>query len=890
MQTLTKLLKERYPSNMAPLSAPDAQRIAKDALAEFHKGDLRTAVVRVLKNAHGAFGVAAHASAAPGAVVLGSVKQPMIVGIGRGFVAYASESRLHVGCVGSHLEARYVLREGDVISVVSGTGDHCGAVLQRATLADGSFATLEEFDGVSELMTRPVSPSQFGGDVVGKDLADLPGVLQAITRSFEDGPNKMTASAFSSKLFDAQRRASSHLDLVIIGVECSLWVAEQWAVNLRAACPSLRVVVASSNKALAALTACHNAITCNGATPSETVFPPGLKASQACRHALALAVSHSGQSFPTLHAARALKAAGADVFCVAGQLDVVIADDVIGQQFAPGSPVTDRVFSTNAGIRLAEAASLTTAATHHLLTELLVRVARAAPARDVALSRHDLDELATLARTSVERDLPKLCGGAHDAAVVGRAWGDHAVEPLIAFTAALVYILVTVTIGLPIAHAIAEACGLSVLIAVELRHPVRGRSLIYLLHGRLFSTLETGARQNITSALRQAHLLSTRRAHGAPVRRGLRPEAVRVVYGLNGCEFAGGNPGDHAVHKCLHRIVRGTLVAVGVPDGRLKALVDVECATFFTALQLKSLSNWGVGAEVCTVGHHSYTPDVVDRAVIFDFDRPKFLSEVRHNMGSTVEPVARRMLYLAEPTPSPPNVRGKVVGAVSHGSEQDLAGALASHAVVEALYEGRVASLERLVAFYVLFHAMAERVSRVSRFFFYLRFDTWRSQAGTRVATTPSPTSPAAAVSVATGLMDDVRRVESSAAFRDSMHRSRYGGSVLDFSGRGNRTARDVMDRSWRPGLMDMSHRSLTLNDVSAYSNLGLDLSSSGPSGYRFRLPQSTSDPSPPHLAAQPSVVHEDGSMHGSNHTQDTKESPESPPGAHGVGSSPCIM
>ena len=88
-------------------------------------------------------------------------------------------------------------------------------------------------------MARPVSPSQFGGDVVGRDLADLPAVLRAITRSFEDGPNKMTASAFSSRLFDAQRRASSHLDLVIIGVECSLWVAEQWAVNLRAACPSL---------------------------------------------------------------------------------------------------------------------------------------------------------------------------------------------------------------------------------------------------------------------------------------------------------------------------------------------------------------------------------------------------------------------------------------------------------------------------------------------------------------------------------------------------------------------------------------------------------------------------------------------------------------------------
>ena len=158
-------------------------------------------------------------------------------------------------------------------------------------------------------------------------------------------------------------------------------------------------------------------------------------------------------------------------------------------------------------------------------------------------------------------------------------------------------------------------------------------------------------------------------------------------------------------------------------------------------------------------------PDVVDRAVIFDFDRPKFLSEVRHDLGvGDRRAVARRMLYLAEP--SLKSVLGDSSGEAARprqGRRRRVArlrarfgrGAVVSHAVVEALYE--VASLERLVAFYVLFHAMAERVSRVSRFFFYLRFDTWRSQAGTRVATTPSPTSPAAAVDVATGLMDDVR-------------------------------------------------------------------------------------------------------------------------------------
>ena len=142
--------------------------------------------------------------------------------------------------------------------------------------------------------------------------------------------------------------------------------------------------MASSNKALAAFTsACHIAITCNGATPSETVFPPGLKASQACRQAVSCEPQRPVVPYFTCGAGPEGRRRGR--VCVAGQLDVVIADDVIGQQFAPGSPVTDRVFSTNAGIRF-EAASLTTAATHHLLTELLVRVARAAPARRRAVA------------------------------------------------------------------------------------------------------------------------------------------------------------------------------------------------------------------------------------------------------------------------------------------------------------------------------------------------------------------------------------------------------------------------------------------------------------------------------------------------------------------------
>jgi hypothetical protein len=38
------------------------------------------------------------------------------------------------------------------------------------------------------------------------------------------------------------------------------------------------------------------------------------------------------------------------------------------------------------------------------------------------------------------------------------------------------------------------------------------------------------------------------------------------------------NPVDHLVHKFTHRVVRGTLLAVGRPDGRLNGLTAAENA------------------------------------------------------------------------------------------------------------------------------------------------------------------------------------------------------------------------------------------------------------------------------------------------------------------------
>ena len=102
-----------------------------------------------------------------------------------------------------------------------------------------------------------------------------------------------------------------------------------------------------------------------------------------------------------------------------------------------------------------------------------------------------------------------------------------------------------------------------------------------------------------------------------------------LSFGLASVDVHSANPADHFVHRGLHRMSRGALLALGLPDGRLRSLVDHECAAILAAFQAKSVSHWGVGAELVTLGHHGYKTPIVDGAVILPSgDRPKFLSEV----------------------------------------------------------------------------------------------------------------------------------------------------------------------------------------------------------------------------------------------------------------------
>jgi hypothetical protein len=156
----------------------------------------------------------------------------------------------------------------------------------------------------------------------------------------------------------------------------------------------------------------------------------------------------------------------------------------------------------------------------------------------------------------------------------------------------------------------------------------------------------------------------------------------------------GANPQDEMVHIFGHRLVRGTLVLLGVPDGRRSQMQkNDQDAVIMTGKQADGVRNICVGPEVIALGHN---PEISQKG----FSDAIILS-------STVD------AQIAEQVP------------------------VDQQAVIEELRESRFSAFERLLASYVLFWAFAKQVSS----FPLLRYQHWKSQSRTKIATTAAPVS-----------------------------------------------------------------------------------------------------------------------------------------------------
>jgi len=98
-------------------------------------------------------------------------------------------------------------------------------------------------------------------------------------------------------------------------------------------------------------------------------------------------------------------------------------------------------------------------------------------------------------------------------------------------------------------------------------------------------------------------------------------------YSIAGLNVLSGNPADHFVHRHTHRVVRGSLIICGRPDGRLSALASAEASVCLSVSQASSIQSWGGTCESITIGHNPFKLSLTEKGIFLKRKRPMFLCE-----------------------------------------------------------------------------------------------------------------------------------------------------------------------------------------------------------------------------------------------------------------------
>lgn len=289
------------------------------AVRGFLESDLYSALSEALFRAHGSFGLQAHCTLEPGVVVLGCKGQPMGVAFSaeQPLVLFGSEaSALQVAVTeaGKPLSTKLDMDElGEVVRVgppsplleraysalgrgraEAGLRAGGGLIeLRSYSLGKGHEARRADLEARCQRIEECTPPFDPAADLVALDLRQTPAVLNAIDQDFADplSPSRAAASALGDYLLQRMevRRAArlDTVDLLIGGVEVSLWIAQQFAADLRACFPSLTVKCVSTNKLLGV----------EGFSPRRTFFAGNERISaKQIKNAAVLLVSQSGQT------------------------------------------------------------------------------------------------------------------------------------------------------------------------------------------------------------------------------------------------------------------------------------------------------------------------------------------------------------------------------------------------------------------------------------------------------------------------------------------------------------------------------------------------------------------------------------------------------------------
>lgn len=719
-QELLQVLSQN--SSVSRWSTSKQSAFVKTAVHVFFHNNLYQATKLFLSRAKGSFGLVTASTLSEATLVLSAWGQPIATGfnVQDDYMVYASEPAA-VDAVLSHIPRSYRLDLDQKAGEIAWVGVNHITVYSMLEDRELRGAELEErwipLQGNSYILP----PEEHAQDPVQRDIQEIPQVLQAIALSWRDPAsfNRQSADYLiellieKAKNWDHKQRATINfkleqvtdtpcLDLLITGVESSLWLGERFAQDLTTLFPALSVKTISANQLLQRL-------------------QYDWKRLHLGKTSIVLAISQSGQTFPTLQATNALEelrrqGSISELFIMTGEICSLMGT-AISQYYYQESSFSRRIFINGSGRRTAEPTTVAVAAAQATLTELLLYLAKQLRARfpahqgpfSMTLTSADLLTLdrikddflyrteaivGTTASGELNRssDYQQLIRSS-------RKWALHIIETPLVWGIHALYILLTVGLHAPlvqtifrlmfsVANSSVPALLLPLLTLADILIYIFGPwlwslGLRYLQHRPLLA--RTGKRTLVIGDVPWVHQLLKVYVS----------KLFSLSYGIASLDVHGANPQDHMLHHFGHRVVRGTLMFLGVPDGRRSPMQkENENAILMTGKQANGVQNLNTGAEIIALGHNS---------------------AIAHQGFQDA-------IILSSTSPA---------GMEMNDSTLD------QQITLEQLREARFGSFERLLASYVFFWALAKQVAS----FPLLRYQHWKSQSRTRIMTTAAPVS-----------------------------------------------------------------------------------------------------------------------------------------------------
>jgi hypothetical protein len=268
-----------------------------------------------------------------------------------------------------------------------------------------------------------------------------------------------------------------------------------------------------------------------------------------------------------------------------------------------------------------EPATASVAAMHHTPTHLLFGLCRQllqafpderTPPLGLRLRRRDLlllhehDLLLGVDSSEIvgsdSNGQPRPSTTSRQLARAGRQGAQHVLETPLAWLLHAVYILVSVAFGLPLVQTLPPWDTLA---GAVLREGALIADVGFYVFGPWCWTLALRAcqRRPLLARTGRRSLVVGETAWVHPLLTNYISKLFSLSFGITSLDVQGGEVGDHLLHTHAHRLVRGTLLFFGIPDGRFNGWLRAEAdAALLTARQSDGIRHWETGPEIVAVG------------------------------------------------------------------------------------------------------------------------------------------------------------------------------------------------------------------------------------------------------------------------------------------------